>query len=124
MSKEIAVPDGLHAAGARLWRSILGEYDLDEHESLLLIEAARVADRLDRLATESDGAPLTVLNFKGDSVANPLLTEARAQGIVLARLLAALRLPSGEKEGGSRPQRRGIRGVYQPRRLYGSGNAG
>ena len=41
---------------SRLWRSILGEYDLDEHESVLLTEACRVADRLDRLAEESDGA--------------------------------------------------------------------
>jgi hypothetical protein len=27
---------------SRLWRSILGEYDLDEHESVLLTEACRV----------------------------------------------------------------------------------
>jgi hypothetical protein len=64
-------------------------------------------------------APLTVANHKGDEVANPLLSEARQQSIVLAPLLAALRMPSGDAE--ERPQRRfGVRGTYQPRR--GSAN--
>ena len=35
------------------------------------------------------------------------MTEARQQSITLSRLLASLRLPSGEEEGGVRPQRRG-----------------
>lgn len=99
-----------------MWRAAVADYDLDQHELLLLVQACRVADTLDRLAAEAEGAPLTITNFKGDPVANPLLTEARQQGIVLARLLAALRLPSGEEEG--RPQRRGgARGAYTPRRL-------
>lgn len=109
-------PKGLQSAGRRLWRAAVADYDLDQHELLLLVQACRTADVLDRLAAESDGAPLTVTNHKGDEVANPLLTEARQQGIVLARLLAALRLPAGEESG--RPQRRtGVRGVYSPRRL-------
>lgn len=109
-------PKGLGSAGRRLWRAVVGDYDLEQHELLLLVEACRVADRLDRLAAESESASLTVENYKGDQVANPLLTEARQQGIVLARLLAALRLPSGEEE--SRPQRRsGPRGAYRPRAL-------
>ncbi|WP_433503548.1 hypothetical protein ACQP04_28115 [Pseudonocardia halophobica] len=102
------VPAGLAAAGSKLWRSITADYDVEEHEHLLLLEACRVADRLDRLAMESAGAPLTVKNFKGDEVANPLLVETRQQGIVLARLLASLRLPTGdEDEALRRPQRRG-----------------
>jgi len=44
------------------------------------------------------------------------LTESRQQSLTLARLLASLRLPSGEEEG--RPQHRGaVRGTYGPRRL-------
>jgi hypothetical protein len=115
---QLSAPSGLHVAGMRLWRSITGEYELDEHEQLLLVEACRVADRLDRLAEESDGAPLTTVNFKGDPVANPLLVEARQQSLVFARLLASLRLPTGDEEEG-RPQRRGaVRGVYSNRK-YG-----
>ncbi|WP_214370674.1 hypothetical protein [Pseudonocardia sp. H11422] len=108
-------PKGLGAAGRRLWRSVLADYELDQHECLILTEACRVADRLERLAEESEGAPLTLTNFKGDPVANPLLTEARQQAIVFARLIAALRLPT-EEDNGARPQRRGApRGVYPVR---------
>lgn len=105
-------PSGLGKNGRRLWRSILDSYELDVHEMLMLAEACRVADRLDRLAEALDGAPLTVENFKGDEVSQPLLVEARQQSLVFARLLASLRLPSGEEED-SRPQRRGAaRGTY------------
>lgn len=109
-------PDGLDASGERLWESVASEYDLDVHEQLLLLQACRTADLLDRLALQASRAPLTVENAKGDKVANPLLTEQRQQSLVLARLLASLRMPSGEEEG--RPQRRGAaRGSYGVRRV-------
>jgi hypothetical protein len=96
-----------------MWQPIAKDYELEEHEHLLLREACRVADRLDRLAEESAGESLTVTNFKGDQVANPTLVEARQQEIVFARLLAALRLPVGDADDPTRPQRRGApRGVY------------
>lgn len=104
-------PKGLEAAGRRLWRSISDEYELDVHEEALLLQAARTVDRLDAIAEALVGAPLTDTNFKGDPVTNPLLVETRQQSLTLARLLASLRLPSGEEEG--RPQRRGAaRGSY------------
>ena len=46
---------------------------------------------------------------RGDEVAQPLMVEARQQSIVLARLIAALRIPDAED---NRPQRRGVRGAY------------
>lgn len=83
----------------------------------MLIEACRVADRLDALAEAQAGAALTTTNARGDVVASPYLVEARQQQIVLARLLAALRLPDDDA-GEHRPQRRGApRGAYQPRGL-------
>jgi hypothetical protein len=96
-----------------LWESVTKDYGIEEHERLLLIEAARVADRLDAIAIELVGAPLTTVNFKGDPCANPLLIEARQQAIVFARLCASLRLPSGDEDDPTRPQRRGgARGTY------------
>ncbi len=104
--------DALGVAGRRVWDAVVEPFELDAWESALLIEAARTADRLQALADASVGAPLTVRNARGDEVANPLLSEARQQSIVLSRLLASLRLPSGE-ESASRPQRRGAaRGSY------------
>lgn len=112
-------PAGLHSAGRRLWRAVLDAYDLDAHEELLLLQACRCADRLDRLAAEADAGPVTVTNHKGDEVAHPAMVEARQQSLTLARLLAALRMPAGE-DGGQlqRPQRRGgARGVYGVRAI-------
>lgn len=107
----VKVPQGLAASGQRLWRSVAGDYDLDVHEELLLLEACRCADRLDRLAKDSADGPLVVTNSRGDQVSQPSLVESRHQQITLSRLLASLRLPSVEETG--RPQRRGAsRGSY------------
>jgi hypothetical protein len=98
-------------SGQRLWRSVVGVYELEVHEELLLLEACRCADRLDRLASDSKDASLTVSNARGDAVTHPSLVESRQQAVVLSRLLASLRLPTGDETG--RPQRRGgARGSY------------
>lgn len=107
-------PKGLSSSGRRLWNAALADHDFDVHEELLLLQACRCADHLDRLAAEAHAGSVTVTNVKGDEVAHPAMVEARQQSLVLARLLASLRMPSGE-EGAelSRPQRRGAaRGAY------------
>ncbi|MFF7577536.1 hypothetical protein ACFZBE_21540 [Streptomyces sp. NPDC008061] len=110
------VPDGLDESGVRLWESVADPFELDVHEQLLLLQACRTADLLDRLSAEAATGPLTVVNAKGDRVANPVVTESRQQSLVLARLLASLRMPSGESE--ERPQRRGgARGSYGVQRV-------
>jgi hypothetical protein len=108
------VPAGLSVSGLRLWESVARDYELDVHEELLLLQACRTADRLDRLEVEAADGPVTVANHRGDSVAHPAMIESRQQSITLARLLAALRLPAGEDGGElARPQRRGgARGAY------------
>jgi hypothetical protein len=106
-------PKRLAASGRRLWQSVVGEYDLDVHEELVLLQACRCADRLDRLDEAAASSSVTVVNHRGDQVPHPALTESRQQSIVLARLIAALRMPTGDVEDLSRPQRRGApRGVY------------
>jgi hypothetical protein len=106
-----ANPTNLRAAGKRLWASVADEYDLDEHESAILLEAARTVDLLTQLdaAVRRDG-PLVPAS-DGGVKAHPAAVEARQQRITLARLIAALRLP--DEETGTRPQRRGgARGSY------------
>jgi hypothetical protein len=106
-------PVGLAVPGQKLWRSATNVYDLETYEESLLLQAARCCDVLDKLAAEAARGPVTVTNYKGDAVANPALTEGRQQAIVLSRLIASLRLPSGEEYGDARPQRRGAsRGAY------------
>lgn len=107
-------PAGAKASGRRLWRDVLGKYELEEHEEALLREAVRTVDLLDDLAAVVADEGLMVDGPHGSKV-HPAMVEARQLKIALARLLAALRLPAGEEDDGSvrRPQRRvGARGVY------------
>jgi hypothetical protein len=106
-----AVPPGTKASGRRLWRAVLAAYELDEHETALLREAVRTVDQLDDLAAivERDGP---IVEGTNGPRAHPALVESRQLRIALARVLAALRLPSGDEDAG-RPQRRvGVRGIY------------
>jgi hypothetical protein len=108
-------PKGLGPEGLALWSAVTADYELDQHELALLAAACRTADRLQDLADALTDAPLTVQNNRGDLIVQPLLVEQRQQSLVLARLLASLRLPSGETAEGDlvRPQRRGAaRGSY------------
>ncbi len=106
-----AAPRGAGAAGRRLWRAVLAEFELAEHEVTLLRQAVRVVDVCEQLQHQVDvDGPLL-----GDR-AHPALVELRQQRLLLARLVVALRVPLGEEEeaksAASRPQRRGLRGVY------------
>lgn len=104
-------PEGLQGAGRRLWRAVLGPFDLDEWEQQLLQQACRCADRCDELAAVLTASGPMATNSRGEVVAHPALTESRQQSVTLSRLLASLRLPAGDEEG--RPQRRGAaRGAY------------
>jgi hypothetical protein len=110
-------PEGLQDRGRRLWRSIVIEFDLDEHELVLLEQCCRSADLVAALAAEVDraGGPLTP-----EGKVRPAVIELRQQRIVLARLLAALRVPLADHDDADaatdptpRLQRRtGARGVY------------
>ncbi len=106
-----AAPRGAGAAGRRLWRAVLAEFELAEHELTLLRQAVHVADLCEDLQQRVDEEGPVL----GDR-AHPALVELRQQRILLARLIVALRVPLGEEEGArppaSRPQRRGLRGVY------------
>jgi len=112
-STPAAPPKELKASGRKLWTAALADYTFDVHEELLLLQACRCADRLDWLAVAA-GSEVTVVSGKGETAAHPAVVESRQQSLTLARLLASLRMPSGE-EGGQlqRPQRRGAaRGSY------------
>jgi hypothetical protein len=108
-------PQGTKAPGRRLWASVVDDFELEEHELALLVEAVRTVDLLDLLDARVRAEGALVTTPHGDK-AHPAAVEARQQRIALARLLAALRLPSGDEgdhQGNARPQRRvGARGVY------------
>jgi hypothetical protein len=111
-------PEGAQAAGRRLWRAVLNDYDLEEHELVLLRQAVRAVDACESLQALVDSEGVVVSSPQGTK-AHPALVELRQQQLILARLLAALRVPLGEEgqepktSPGRRLQRRtGVRGVY------------
>jgi hypothetical protein len=122
MADRPRTPAGLQAPGKRLWKSIVDEFELDEHELSVLVETVRTVDVLDLLDARIRRDGPVVCSPQGDK-ANPALIEARQQRIALARLLAVLRLPVGdeaEQTAGARPQRRaGVRGTYGIKGLAG-----
>ncbi len=42
-------PAGTRSGGSRLWRAVLADYELDEHELAILREAVRCVDTCDEL---------------------------------------------------------------------------
>jgi hypothetical protein len=108
-------PAGLGVEALALWSSVVEDYDLEEHERTLLVQAVRTVDLLEKLDDEVRRDGPLVESPQGQK-AHPAATEARQQRIALARLLAALRLPAGDEgdqQAGARPQRRvGVRGTY------------
>lgn len=107
-------PDGLESGGSALWRAVTAAHDLDPCQRVILLEACRIKDRLDRLAVLVDdrAAPWArVGNYELTVAAPDARTNQTAD--LLKQLLGALRLPD---RYGRRPQRRGTsRGVYSTR---------
>ena len=102
-------PRDLARSGRALWRAVLADFDLDEHERQLLHETCRTRDLCDKLQTvlEQDG----VMSESSQGVrVHPAAVELRQQRIVLARLLAALNVPTGEEDASKHRPPRGVHG--------------
>jgi hypothetical protein len=115
MADELAVaPQGLKAAGQRLWEATVVEFDMDEHDLVLLREICRTADGLDALQVAVDRDGVLDESTQGRR-AHPALVELRQQRIVFARLVAQLGIPDREQaeyDDDALASRRGSRGVY------------
>jgi hypothetical protein len=78
---------------------------------LFLRESCRTADSLDDLQALLDAEGITSESSQGLRV-HPALVELRQQRIAFARLLTALRIPTGDTGVGRTQTRGGTRGVY------------
>lgn len=96
------VPEGLGEGGSALWRGLADGRTFDAPTATLVLNACRVADRLDEL-TAAIGGELTVINDRGDEVANPLITEHRQQLAVLRQVLTTLGVGKLAAVGNGRP---------------------
>jgi hypothetical protein len=106
-------PKSLDVAGKRLWSAVTSEFDLGEHELVLLRQAAHVADLCDELQADVEREGPIVATASGEPRTHPAVVELRNQRILLARLVAMLRVPLGDEDAGRLPgQVRATRGVY------------
>lgn len=89
--QENKVPFGLSSAGTELWTGVTSGRELDAPSKVLLVNACRIADRLDDLV-ETIGSRLTVINDQGTETINPLISEHRQQYATLAAILSKMGL--------------------------------
>lgn len=97
MSKP-ATPRNLGRKASKFWRDVTGEYQLRVDELLLLEDACREIELIEQLEAAQAEEALIATGSMGQPVAAPLIQELRQHRVVLARLLAQLKLPD---EGGS-----------------------
>jgi hypothetical protein len=114
MSKP-AAPNGLRSVGARLWRDVVGKYDLRVDELTVLEAAARATDRASLMRDELDAMPLMVTGSTGQQVVNPLVAEIRAHEAQVASLLARLKLPDDPAGATEQPRSTQARAAAQSR---------
>lgn len=102
-------PAGLDGRGRRLWSAVIAGFELSDAERVILLEACRTADLVDRLTAELAGGSLTVVGSRGQTVLNPIAAELRQQRDLLGRLLGRLALPTDDEaeDAAARLGRRG-----------------
>ena len=94
------MPKGFKAAGQKLWRTVLDEYELDYEPAKIeiLTHACRVSDTIAELNRATSKEPLTVRGSAGQMVIHPLISEIRFQRGLLAQLLARLNFAPAEED--------------------------
>lgn len=93
-------PAGLKAKGEALWRDLHSIFDFssDPHRAVLIEEACRTADLIDRLQGIVDSSDdIRVRGSQGQPVAIPELSDLRQYRALLASLLKSLSLPDTEE---------------------------
>lgn len=104
----VGVEDSLKSSGRALWDAVNASRDVSVEYVSLLLNACRIADRLDDLSIEMMTNSLVVENSRGDEIANPLISEHRMQLQTLRTVLASLgvdKLPAKADDGPSFEER-------------------
>lgn len=101
---------GLKDAGTALWTDAVADVEFEPHNLQLLAEAAKTLDALHLLqdALDADGP---IIDSPQGKKAHPSLSELRQFRIVLARLLAALKIPAADDEPVKTRAPRGVHGL-------------
>lgn len=109
-AKHPGPPADLGDPGAKYWRSVVEDFELDESALELLAHACRQLDRAEaaRTALKRDG--MTFVDRWGQPRCHPALAEERAAHLAFLRLRRELAIdteePSSEPKRGPTPPKR------------------
>lgn len=110
-------PSGLGPSGRELYAALVEGRQVSSAHLVLVLNAARLADKCDELS-EAVGGRLTTINSQGTETINPLISELRMVTSALAQVLAKLgvgelpKVRSGDKSIRDQlAERRAMRGV-------------
>lgn len=98
MAKRPALPVELGKRGKAYYSQILADYELEESELQILLEAARTLDEVEALKAALSELGVTTTGSTGQVVVNPVLAEMRQARAMFARLVHQLDLPDVEEE--------------------------
>lgn len=98
----MAFEDVLGSSGRELWDAVHDARDVQPHFRALLLNACRIADRLDELTEQIALEPvmITLYDKNGDEInkiAQPLFGEHRQQSLALRQILASMGIDKLDK---------------------------
>ena len=93
-------PNGLGRRGKSLWAELHTEFDFtgEPHRRVLVEDACREADLVDRLQRAVTKNDLRVRGWQGQPVTAPEVAELRLHRKAMADILRALALPDAEDD--------------------------
>ncbi|MEV8081134.1 P27 family phage terminase small subunit [Pseudarthrobacter oxydans] len=98
MARKPALPVELGKRGKAYYSQILEDYELEESEVQILLEAARTLDEVEALKAAVSELGVTTKGSTGQVVVNPALAEMRQARAMFARLVHQLDLPADEED--------------------------
>ena len=104
-------PASLGKVGRKVWREIVGTYELEPHERRLIEEACGFLDRAAQLDEQVEQDGLIVKGSMGQPVLHPAVAEARQHRQAYSRLVGQLSFPDEVGRVGSSWSGRGRRGA-------------
>lgn len=82
--------ESMGEAGKTLYVALSAMYTIDDVNLALVLEACRIVDQTARINAALDGAPLTVVNARGDTICNPMIPELRQLSTALRGIFNSL----------------------------------
>ena len=91
-------------AGKSLYVALSAHYVIDDVNLALVLEACRLVEQTARINDALEGAPLTVVNARGDTICNPMIPELRQLSTALRGIFNSLGVSKLEQYRSAKPR--------------------